>query len=1688
MTPCLSPRGSHPPEQGVRRHLCPPALPGRPAGVRDRIKSTASRIAILLPAMLLAVLLHFQPAMALTPFTNSATLTSAGSVIASASVTSLLDAPTIAAITFYQYAPMAPDAVPMRVPTTVSSSDGSTSGGTLPLAQIFAVGSSTPIDLSNPVPLKAAAVYHQNEPVFVHVVDGDQDSDPTVAETVWVLVSVAEIGESELLLLTETGPNTGSFLGYIQSTGSGTATTFDGTLHVTADAPLTGEYIDSDDASDRATASVMVDPYGIVFDSSTGTPLDAVGLTLVDAATGQPATVYGDDGTSLFPSTIASGGTVTDSSGRTYTFDSGKFRFPFVAPGDYRIDIAAPAGYGAPSEVPTADLQALPGGPFAILDPGSRGETFTINPGPSVNLDIPVDPLAGRLWLRKNASTDTVAIGDFLQYTLVLENTDMDDAAGVVISDRLPPGFHYQRGSARQDGSRINDPGISADGRTLSFIPGSLAGGGSLQVRYVVEVAAGARLGKAVNTAVAADDTGNGSNAASASVRVKEDLLHSKNIIVGRVIADNCDDLATGETDGVQGVRVYMEDGSFVVTDAQGMYHFEGVAKGVHVVQLDVDSLPDTVEIFPCGLNTRHAGTPWSQFVDLQGGTLWRADFHVTRKPGVDPAIPVVGSDRNPGCGTPGESGDADPADAAAADEAPGLLAPADGSRLVHPINAVRVRLDSRLKPRLLLDGSEISAKRIGFTLKDPASKTTLYSYIGVDFGAAGRHTLEIQGIGPFGNARFKQAHTVVRTGQIAAIRLLSAKGNVADGKTPVTLSLQLLDDHGQPIDAPAELEIRDGNLKPCQAGGDALTREKPEAKKTVHVDADGRVSFAPVTTSGRYRVSLGYNDATVDADVYVKPFLRDWIIVGLAEGSAGYHTVSGNMESLDDADIKDNFYKDGRMAFFAKGKVRGRWLLTLAYDSEKDKDDPDNTLFQTIDPEAYYTLYGDATTQQYDAASIRKLYIKLEREQFYLLFGDYDTGLTVTELSKYSRTLNGLKAEFAGQAVSFSGFATDTRQAFVRDEIRGDGTSGLYRLTRRNILINSEKITLETRDRFKSEVILSSQSLSRYVDYTIDYDAGTLFFKSPVASRDDGFNPIYIIVEYESDDRTDQSFTYGGRGSVRVLDERVEAGGTYIHEGPVNADGDLIGADLSVELDENSTFKAEIAATRREESGDTLRDNAWLAEVTRSTQHLDARLYAREQGEDFGLGQQSGSESGTRKIGAEVDYLVNQALTLSGDVYRQTNLSTEAERDMGEGRATWETGGYRLYSGLRMAEDRLGDGSANRSRILLGGAARSFYADRLQLRLDHEQLVGGGDNSSAYPTRTLAGADFRLTDTVSLFGEQELTWGSDEDTQSTRAGVKATPWKGGQLGTSLGREYADASERVFANLGLNQTWQINDRWTVDGGFERSHTLDSSGTPGTGDLADDDFTALSLGAGYRADVWSWSSRAETRFADDEKKWNLLSGFIVEPIQGLGLSAGVQLNITDADLGQDDTTGDIRLSLAWRPKNTRWIVLDRLEFKFDSTDGSGSEYDSRRIINNLNLNFTPDHRLQLGLQYGAKYVLDTIDDDTYTGFTDLIGLEARYDITRHWDVGLRGSVLHSWNADQVDYSTGVSVGYAMVKNAWLSVGYNITGFEDQDFSAAAYTAQGPFMQFRLKFDQQTVREMVDWFGGVARDES
>ena len=97
-------------------------------------------------------------------------------------------------------------------------------------------------------------------------------------------------------------------------------------------------------------------------------------------------------------------------------------------------------------------LQALPNGPFAIAEPGSRNEAFIVNPGPAIHIDIPIDPLSSRLYPDQGyVEKDTAAVGDFVPYKLTVENLDRTaPVPGVTITDRLPAGFRYRKGSARR--------------------------------------------------------------------------------------------------------------------------------------------------------------------------------------------------------------------------------------------------------------------------------------------------------------------------------------------------------------------------------------------------------------------------------------------------------------------------------------------------------------------------------------------------------------------------------------------------------------------------------------------------------------------------------------------------------------------------------------------------------------------------------------------------------------------------------------------------------------------------------------------------------------------------------------------------------------------------------------------------------------------------------------------------------------------------------------------------------------------------------------------------------------------------------------------------------------------------------------------------------------------------------------
>ena len=1024
-------------------------------------------------------------------------------------------------------------------------------------------------------------------------------------------------------------------------------------------------------------------------------------------------------------------------------------------------------------------------------------------------------------------------------------------------------------------------------------------------------------------------------------------------------------------------------------------------------------------------------------------------------------------------------AGAALPAPAAPAKPADGFIAPLDGELLAERIGAVQLRAPSFLALELAVDGAPVDAGRIGYKNEDHVTGKTTYTFVGVDLGERGPHTLTVVGKDPFGNARLKQEIHIVRTGEIAQIRFVSAEGNIADGRTPLRARLQLIDSQGQVIQGSIRLVLREGNLQPLRLQGESLSLDEAVGR-TVPMDKGGLVQFAPVVTSGSYRGVLAIGNATVAVETWASPKLRDWVLVGLAEGTAGFNVVSGNLEALQASSVEDNLYASGRVALYAKGQIAGKWLATVAYDSARAPQ-VGTSLFQQIDPNTYFTLYGDASQQGYDAASARKIYVKIEREQFYALFGDYDTGLTVTELSRYSRKMNGAKAELQTQNFEVNAFGARTDQTYARDEIPGDGTSGLYHLSRAGLTVNSETVTLLTRDRFRSEVQVEARTLTRFIDYSIDYDTGTIFFREPVPSRDFQLNPVTIVVEYESAALGKQDYTVGGRAGVKLFDQRVRAGVTAVHEGQGERKNDLYGADARIDLAQNTRLRGEYALTNSRQVGapDAV-GSAFLGELSHTTKLIDARLYFREQQGAFGLGQQSLTEAGTRKLGGDATLRFSDRLALSGQAYRQDTFSTGAERLFGETRLNYTTHEYGGYVGLLDAEDRLVDGTRHSSGQITAGGKLLLLQERLTLGLDYAQSVWG-NASSDFPTRLGLRVEYKLTQSVALLAADEVSFGAGAATNNERVGLRAAPWKGGSFTSLVERDLNENESRVFGNLGLRQTWQLSDAWKIDAGAERSQTLrhaafyqPNPAVPPASGAVSENFTAATAGANYQVKSFVWDSRIEGRTAASGDKLSLLTGLVAERSSGWAFAGRGQLFTTRSG-DVHVTSADLRFGFVFRPEQTRWILLNRTDLLIDRNHGGPLETDSWRIVDNFIVNWRPRKQLQVAVGYGAKYGRTTAAGQGVEGFTDEVGLDLRYDVTETIDVGLRGSVLHSWTLHEFAYSGGPSIGVSPATNVWISVGVNVVGYEDRDFTASGYQARGPYLRLRFKFDQQSVRD-------------
>jgi hypothetical protein len=533
----------------------------------------------------------------------------------------------------------------------------------------------------------------------------------------------------------------------------------------------------------------------------------------------------------------------------------------------------------------------------------------------------------------------------------------------------------------------------------------------------------------------------------------------------------------------------------------------------------------------------------------------------------------------------------------------------------------------------------------------------------------------------------------------VGAKILLTVSDNKApaDGRSVLQVGVKAFDAQGLPITTPLKLLV-EANLGRFAVDGYSSQISTMEiATKTG--EACFNLISSNVAGESLLRVSSGA--VKVQGKIDFVPDLRPMLVVGLVEGSLSLtkfkkDALTPNIQTTDFDETLRNFARTtedgdtrrtaaGRVGIFLKGTVKGEYLLTAAYDSDKIVQ---QKLFRDIDPNAYYPVFGDASIKNFDAQSTSRLYVRVDKNKSYLLYGDYTTAATdeATKLANYSRSVTGAKYHYEDDSIKLNAWAAkDTLRAFI-DEQPGKGISGPYAVGQPNAVANSEKVEILTRDRNQTSIILKRELLVRFTDYDFEPFSGKMIFRRPIPSVDENLNPVSIRTTYEVDEGGEK-FWVGGIDAKVALGP-VTLGAVYVEDKNKISPYKLAGINAEIKLGTQTYFVAEVAKSTGtqfyNQSLDAITQSttgyplglggnapnpleqtgqAARLELRHSTENLQARAYVSKADVGF-QNSNSGVTAGREEGGVVVSYQVNPAITLKGDVTHTKDTLTESKRD----------------------------------------------------------------------------------------------------------------------------------------------------------------------------------------------------------------------------------------------------------------------------------------------------------------------------------------------------------------------------------------------------------------------------------------
>lgn len=921
------------------------------------------------------------------------------------------------------------------------------------------------------------------------------------------------------------------------------------------------------------------------------------------------------------------------------------------------------------------------------------------------------------------------------------------------------------------------------------------------------------------------------------------------------------------------------------------------------------------------------------------------------------------------------------------------------------------------------------------------------------------------------------QATVVLPEGRdlVAVHRVYDARGRFDETEA---LPLSRPDDRGQvdDVEEGTQFTARRG----IRVNGGAVTVSASSVPQgavlqtlgeTIRPDPNGRIVIQRILPKGDYVVDVAVTGAGQDIGLS-RPLEvpgSDWFYVGVADLTFGNFVDNQTGEKVNST--------TGRLQYFVEGEFDNGVRIVSSLDTSEreldelfsrlDEKDP-RAIIDRIDPNEGYPTYGD-DSEIVDLTPTRgRFFLRVERDNSFLVVGDYQAQLDGNGFLRNERSLYGVQGHYESEATTTRGaprveldvYAAQPDQVVGRDVFLGTGGS-VYFLRQQDIYPGTQTVTVEVRDAVTNRVV-DRQTLIEGRDYQINQVQGIVTLNQPltdsldrrlISSTLSGDEIINLVVQYEfTPTGTDvDGFSYGARAEGWVTND-LRLGVTGLQDETGIDTQRSVGVDLRYEFGENSFVQLDYA----ESDGpgfDVLSSNdgglvfETLDNTTATSSGRGIKIEGQADLADLGIARTGviGGYFEDREEGfSTLDYSVTAA---TGDE-RLYGVFAIIEKEPGRL-------GYSVYADIY--ENGVGD-----DRTEIGAELSGDFSSRLGYELAIENL----QENSGDRTDVAARLTYAVNKDLDVFVFGQGTVDTDILDENNRLGVGLNGSYAN--GWDLGVEVSGGTGGVGARILATQTREDNSSRYFGYELDPGRAIDAR-------LAPEENGGRYVVGGTRHindEVTTFSENTYDIFGDAD---DLLSTYGVTYTPSTFLSYTVTV-----DFGQrnDDINGDVerraftfgvryedealeaaaRIELraddfedaAEQDTDAIFFVADarykiseeaRLVFSADVADveANGVSFNQGSLVDlSLGYAYRPIDNERLNVLFSYRYFFDDVGQevDGISGFgpvqeSHVLSIEGNYDLNSKWTLGAKFGARLS--------ESGTAAGAPMTDNdAMLSV--------------------------------------------------